>query len=608
MSEPRSVEQIVLDLQKRNRALSEAERTAAAARLPRRAIGWLPFALVPMTLGLWLWSIQGVDLRNMNDLGLVSVLGPAFPVALVLLAASMAVALVRAPPNPRELLVHVLVLVVILYGTVPMLVSVPQGASVYRYLGVANYITRHGPAAHVTRPGFFAMTSALTSAVGSDSAIAVARWGPLLFNLLFLVPVLLFFRSICRGVGYTWLCVWLFFCCNWVGQDYFSPQAYGYLGYLAILAVVVALFRTRRAGGTETATGATRAALLVLIVLAFLAVAITHPVAPYALAVALGAFAVARGTRLWWLPVLMAVVSISVSAFAAAPVFTHFLRREGRSIQSVSHDVSAGIGARLGSPEHVFVVDARVALTVALLGLAVLGIVARRRMGLPSAPFVAMAVSTVALVAFRTYGGEVFARTYLFSLPPLVLLGGAAVGLPWFRPRFRGAAIGALSVALLMLFVFARYGDARLDYFSPQEVHAITGLYRTASPGSLLMAGSGNLPWRLDAHNGYSYETVDHLTAWTRGTTSSTSVDRVAGQVVRTMASARGSAYLIFMRSMEPWEDFLDRGRAGELIRVERAALRLGAFRAVYRNRDASIYVLKRPIECTRTRRPGCAT
>jgi hypothetical protein len=60
------------------------------------------------------------------------------------------------------------------------------------------------------------------------------------------------------------------------------------------------------------------------------------------------------------------------------------------------------------------------------------------------------------------------------------------------------------------------------------------------------------------------------------------------------MRAYPGKAYLIFMRSMEPWEAYQDPGRAGELARVQQAARRLGVFRLVYRNEDATIYVLSR--------------
>jgi hypothetical protein len=598
MSDGQSLEQTVLDIQARNRVLSHAEREAEASRPPARTLPWLPLVTIPIVLGLWWWSLSGVDLRHMNDLGLASVLGPGFLAALVLLSASMTVSLVDDRPSEGALLAHVLVLILILYGSMSLLVSVPQGTAVYRHLGISEYVTSHGSVdrtidAYFNWPGFFIMTSALTSVVGARSAMALARWGPLLFNLLFLVPLVLFFRAVCRGIAYTWLCIWLFFCCNWVGQDIFSPQAYGYLGYLAVLAVMVALFRTRKAGGTGTAAGTRRAAVFVAIVLAFVAITISHQLTPYALAVAVAAFALFRGTRLWALPLLMGVVTISWFAYAATPFFSQFLRQQSRNIGAVSENLNTGIGARIaGTPEHIFVVDTRVAITLALWGLVPVGIWIRRRRGLPSTPFVALAGSTIVLAGLQSYGGEIFLRTYLFSLPAVVLFVAAILIFPLTR-LLRGFAISALSVGLLMLFVFARYGNAKLDYFSPQEVAAMQQLYHIAPPGSLFLAGSGNLPWRFEHYDGYGYATVDELTTWVHGSTNQRSVDRVAAEILQKMRPEHGNAYLIFMRSMEPWEEFVDLRRAGELARVERTALQLGAFRVIYRNEDATIYALR---------------
>jgi hypothetical protein len=598
MSDDHSLIEAVLAIQTRNRALALAGREAEAGPPPSR-MPWLPVVTLPTVVALWLWSLNGVDLRHMSDLGLASVLGPGFVAALVVLSVSMAVSLAATRPREGALLAHVLILILILYGSISLLVSVPQGTAVYRHVGIARYVATHGSVnrdidAYFNWPGFFIMTASLTSVAGARSAMALARWGPLLFNCLFLVPLVLFFRSICRSIVYTWVCVWLFFCSNWIQQDIFSPQAYGYLGYLAILAVLMALFRTRRAGGIETAAGARRAVAFVAIVLAFVAITMSHELTPYALAVTVGAFAVLGGTILWGLPLLMSIVAVSWFAYAATPFFSQFLRQQGNSVGSVSQNLNAGVGTRLaGTPEHVFVVDVRIAFALLLWGLVPVGIWLRRRRGLPNLAFAGLAASPILLAGLQSYGGEIFLRVYLFALPGVILFVAAILVFPFTR-LLRGLAIGSFSVALLMLFVFARYGNAKLDYFSPQEVAAMQKLYRVAPPGSLLLAGSGNLPWQFKAYHSYGYFTVDALHAWVHGSASRPSVDRVAAAAARKMRAYPGKAYLIFMRSMEPWEAYQDPGRAGELARVQQAARQLGVFRVLYRNKDATIYALSR--------------
>ena len=60
------------------------------------------------------------------------------------------------------------------------------------------------------------------------------------------------------------------------------------------------------------------------------------------------------------------------------------------------------------------------------------------------------------------------------------------------------------------------------------------------------------------------------------------------------MRSKRPAAFLVFARSMEPWESFRDRRREGELTAIRADLVRSGAVRPIYHNQDAVIYVLRR--------------
>lgn len=591
----------MLTIQARNRELARREWVARSLTV-ERLLAVAPLALVPAAVGFWLWSLQGVDLRRMNDLGLVSVLGPGFLVALVLLTASFTSAVLRRRPSELGLLAHVLVLILVLYGTVPLLDTVPQGTAVYNHLGVADYVSHHG---HVDReidayfnwPGFFVMTSALTGLAGAASAFDVARFGPLVFNLLYIAPLVLLFRTGIRAerrsATYVWLCVWLFFCANWVGQDAYSPQAFGYLAYLCTVALLVSVFRPR-VGKREEFGAAQRAAVLAVVALGYVAIAISHQLTPYALVVASLALVVTRATRVNALPGFMAVVAVLWFAYSAVPFFQQFLREQGRNIGAVSENVNSGLGARLaGSPEHLFVVHTRVAFTLLLWSLVPVGIWLRRRRGLGNRSFLALAASGVLLVGLQSYGGEILLRVYLFSLPGVLVFVAAVAVVNGLGPVARGGLVASLSLVLLSLFVFARYGNARIDYFSPQEVAAVDHLYRVAPPGSLLLAGTLNLPWRSQGYAAYDYEMVDELDSWSAGT-GPRAVDRVAREVVRTMrAHRRPGAFLVFARSMEPWEQFLDLRRAGELARVRRAVVATGLVRLVYHDEDTAIYTLR---------------
>lgn len=568
-------------------------------RAERVALGVLPAVALPLALLLWATSIAGVDLRQMNDLGLPSVLGPGFIAALFVLCVSVAVSITRPRPRELVLLAHVLVLILILFGTVPIIDSVPQGTAVYRHLGVADYVAHHGSVdrtidAYFNWPGFFVLVASLTGMIGAHSSMSVATWGPVFFNVLYLPPLIVLFRAGNRSTKSVWLCVWLFFCANWVEQDTFAPQAFGYLGYLCLLALVVRVFAARLPRDVRWSRPQ-RAALFVIAALAYVAIVMSHQLTPYALIFGIGVLVAVGATRLYALPLYMGVVAVAWFAYSAVPFFQQFLRQEGRNIGKVSENVNSGLGARLaGTPEHLFVVNTRVAVTLLLWGLVPVGVLLRRRAGLPNRAFLALAASAVVLIGLQSYGGEILLRVYLFSLPAVVLFVAAIPILNRLAPAQQAALVGSLSLALLSLFAFARYGNARIEYFSPEEVSAMQRVYAIAPPGSLLIAGSLNLPWRFEQYNGYQYENIDDLDFWKHSTKSDRSVQTVAGDVIALMRSAPPNrAYLIFARSMEPWIEFSDLRRAGELARLRSDLLRSGRLRVVYENRDATVYGLR---------------
>ena len=70
---------------------------------------------IAVSVGVWLASLSAVDPRQMNGLGLVSVLPPASFAALALLAASFCATLHRSRPPQMLLLAHVVALVVMVY-------------------------------------------------------------------------------------------------------------------------------------------------------------------------------------------------------------------------------------------------------------------------------------------------------------------------------------------------------------------------------------------------------------------------------------------------------------------------------------------------------------
>ena len=69
--------------------------------------------------------------------------------------------------------------------------------------------------------------------------LRIALWSPLAFNLINLVVLRYLFRGLTRNTRLIWLGLWIFFIINWVGQDYFSPQAMAYVLYLACIGLLI---------------------------------------------------------------------------------------------------------------------------------------------------------------------------------------------------------------------------------------------------------------------------------------------------------------------------------------------------------------------------------
>src|SRR6185436_2027822 len=128
----------------------------------------------------------------------------------------------------------------VIYGTV-------RYAWAWKHIGIVDYILRHGavdPTINVLGiyhnwPGFFAASALLTNLAGRDNLLTIATWAPFVFNVMNLVVLRFLLKGLTQDKRLVWLSLWFFFVINWVGQDYFSPQAMAYVLYLACLGLLI---------------------------------------------------------------------------------------------------------------------------------------------------------------------------------------------------------------------------------------------------------------------------------------------------------------------------------------------------------------------------------
>jgi hypothetical protein len=259
--------------------------------------------------------------------------------------------------------------------------------------------------------------------------------------------------------------------------------------------------------------------------------------------------------------------------------------------------VAANVGNRMtGSTLHLDVVYLRLLLTAGVWLLALAGGLRAFRRRKRDRAYAVLALAPFPLMPLQPYGGEILLRIYLFSLPFMILY----VARLFFVRRSAGrgivtlVALCALSLAALGAFFVARYGNERMDAFTRDELAAVQWVYRVAPQGSTLAAVEDNLPWRYRDYAEYDYEKVSELRAWHRFDGRPRRLRAVLAQTERTLRRRRRGGFLILTRSQEAASDLLGAPTPHAYLRFAAAVRASRDFRAVYRNRDAVVYVLRK--------------
>ena len=559
-----------------SRARTVVERGSLAA----------PGLLLAASVLLWYASVGSIELRAMDDTGLVSVLPPATWVAFVLLTAGFCVALARGAGSAL-LLSYVVALALMAFGTASVVGETLRGAVVWRHLGVADALVRLGRPdssidAYFNWPGFFMLLALVQAVAGADIVAVAGRWAPLLFNLLYLGPLVLIARTFTADRVVVWLTCWVFLAANWVNQDYLSPQALAFLSYLVVLAVLLRWF-----GPGEEASGP-RPGLLLAVVAIFAGTVASHQLTPFAILGAVSLLVLARRCSARGLPLVMGLIVAFWLVYPAAPYLNGHLDHLTSGIGSVSSAVGKNVGERVqGSPGHVLVVRVRLLFSLVVWALAAVGALGLWRRRALDLRLALLAVAPFPLLVLQPYGGEMLLRVYLFTLPfaSLLVASALASALAAWRPRAlrTPVLVGVLSV-MVAGFLLTRYGNERMDQFTLLEVATVDRLYDIVPPGGLLVAATGNLPWKARDYERYDYLTAVHL--------AQTVPPPELARAVEDAMRRRPASALVLTRSQQASAELMGTLPPNALEDLRRHLGGSGRFRLAYANADASIYVL----------------
>lgn len=576
-------------------------------------------AVIAASVALWVLGLALTDIGRMTDLGLISVLPPVTIVSILMLIGVAVVELRRESPSLAVLSAAVVALVVVLYAMPVILEPVPRSSVTWVHDGFIEYIRRTGTVAPALEarfdwPGFFILAAFLTQAAGLKDSMTLAAWAPVYFNLLYLPPLALLFRSMTSDIRLVWAGLFVFELTNWIGQDYFSPQALNYFLYLTILAVFLTWFRTARPrsdriaawldgkGAAGRALGrlyvfATpeeppaerlapwqQASVIVSIVVIFAFVAYSHQLTPFFTVAALLGIAAFNRTVLRSLPILLGVMAVAWVSYMTVPFLQGHVVSLLKEVGQLGDTVGSNVTNRLsGSPDHQLVVTARLIFSIGLWALAALGALVRYRDGRRDLTFLILAVAPLPLVAVQAYGGELVLRLYLFTLPVVAfLVAGLVYGRPVAPPSILRSALAFGCIGLIAFgFLLTRYGNERVDAFTASEVQGVHALYGMAPKGSLLVAASNNLPWKFQDFEAYDYVPV----------TDEVLVGDVSA-IARVMANDKYPAtFLILTRSQGNYAEAFTGLGSGAWDKFVSDVTASPEFRLVYTEGDTRIFV-----------------
>ncbi|MEV0589147.1 hypothetical protein [Nonomuraea sp. NPDC050310] len=518
------------------------------AKIMAAAPHWLPALLMiegvvmyVLALKLPPGPLRGVRPEDIDGLGLISALPLSAFAAILIMIVSFFITVNQSVDRKFLLLFQIAAITFALHGAGALVGDEPRFPTAYVHAGFVDFINRTGEAsinidARMGWPGFFTLFAFVTRTAGITDLTTILQWTPLVMNLLYLLPFVLILRQVVATTRARWYAALLFVIVQWIGQDYFSPQGFTFAIYLVFVAILLRWFgrveprvkplpekgRLRRllakldtmTPGEIAETGTYRAdrlLMLLLLVLLFVAATASHQITPFMMLGVLTAFLLVKRTKLTWgLPfffglMVLGWISYQTVGFWAGNIDSIFggLGRILTNLQRNTGDRIAG-----SDPEHALVLQVRLGICAAILGLAAVGLLRRLRRGVfDRAALILLCVPVLAL-GLQSYGGEIGLRIYMFALPGACLLAAYAFfpnlpadsedardetipirkRAPRFNPKItRMISLGlalVLAMVFSMAFLVARYGNEKFERVTTGEVEAMRYIYAHDKPSA----------------------------------------------------------------------------------------------------------------------------
>ncbi len=508
--------------------------------------------LLPISIALWAYAVKHAPSSPLGKYGLPASLPVLFYVGLGLTIVSFGWALAMARPSSIRLGAHLTALILILYGTAPLVYQEPRYPWLSKYVGIVQYVGTQG---HVNQkidifqnwPGFFAFFAWFDKAIGVGSPLGYAKWAQLGFELLTVLMLAFIFRALPLTLRERWLALFLYAGALWIAQDYLSPQALGVVFSAGIFGLALTYLprnedprwlawlrrrlspigdSLRRPADMTTLTEdlgppvrrtsrGQEIAVLTAMFVSYFVLVFEHELSPYVVLIQLGCLALIGRLRHRWLVFVLAAIALGYfaprfpfvnSKFGIIASFGKFLGNATTPLVSLGPTVHVSGGV-------TFSADAARVLTVIMWAAAAVGAVRRWRNRRPTLALVLLAYSPAVVFFAGAYGDEGLLRVYLFSLPWTACLVASAIN-PVAMGRFRlGALRAPIALAIVIaLFLPAFFGDDYSYVMSKNEVQGSVSFYQSAARGTVVLA-DGDFPDNINER----YDQFPELTLYGAG-------------------------------------------------------------------------------------------
>ena len=476
---------------------TDADATARQiARSPKltgsvgHAAPYIAVVLLFSAFAIWLLALPQLRNDSGGQYGLLATSGGLLLVTATILAVT---GFFAAIVMRRMVTAGVAILAVIFTErvTVTLITELPNYAWTYKHIGLVDYIIKERALPSVAFdiyspwPGFFTCVAWFSSITHLD-LVEAANWFAPLAATLTTVMVAALALGLGLSLRLAFTAAMLAQVLNWVGQDYFSPQAIALILAIAVLALLA---------HSKDSPAAGYVSLPIFAVL--VPVHQLTPVWVCAVAVALALFAQMR-PRWLALPYLLLLATYLISRYSAVDRFGWL---SGFNPFANSETV---VNNR-GSDGDVFTTLVEQGLALSMWLLAALcfiviwrGVAARWAAGI-------MAYSPVLILFGQSYGGEAIFRVYLYSLAGCAVLLAAFLARPLSLER-RGRRLPLIVAAWLAVIGFAvagmqgYYGSWSYVSITRSQFEQSRWLLATTPPGTVMtVPAPAGWPTRVSA-------------------------------------------------------------------------------------------------------------